>query len=181
MRRLAWLALLLALPAAATSWRMDAAASRLGFVATQAGAKFEGRFTRFTAAVEFDPANPADGSFDVRIDVASAETGESQRDGLIRGPDFFAAGQFPEARYEASGFEPQADGYVALGRLTLRGVTRPVRVSFRFAPEATGQGGRLSGQATVSRLAFGVGQGEWQSTEWVGDSVDVVFDLRLAR
>jgi polyisoprenoid-binding protein YceI len=180
VRRLLWLALLLALPAAATPWRMDETTSRLGFLATQAGAQFEGRFTRFTADVEFDPTRPEDGSFDVRIAVASADTGESQRDDIIRGPDFFAASQFPEARYQASGFRPQGEGFLAEGSLTLRGVTRPVAISFSFTP-AAGGGGRLAGKATVSRLAFGVGQGEWQSTEWVGDRVDVVFDLKLTR
>ena len=179
MRRLLWLVVLLALPAAATPWRTDAGASSLAFFATQAGARFEGRFTRFTADVAFDPAEPSAGSFDVRIDVASADTRESQRDEMIRGPDFFAAAQFPEARYQASGFSRTADGFLADGQLTLRGVTRPVAVNFNFTPAAEG-GGRLAGKATVSRLAFGVGQGEWQSTEWVGDPVDIAFDLKLA-
>jgi hypothetical protein len=31
----------------------------------------------------------------------------------------------------------------------------------------------------VKRLDFGVGQGDWKSTEWVGNDVTVTFNLRL--
>ena len=41
---------------AATAWTADPAQSRLEFVATQAGGTFDGRFARFQAEIEFDPA-----------------------------------------------------------------------------------------------------------------------------
>jgi hypothetical protein len=37
----------------------------------------------------------------------------------------------------------------------------------------------MKGSASLRRLAFGLGQGEWASTEWVGDEVDIRFELRL--
>ena len=37
----------------------------------------------------------------------------------------------------------------------------------------------MKGDAKIRRLPFGVGQGEWQSTEWIGDEVVVRFDLKL--
>ena len=70
--------------------------------------------------------------------------------------------------------------YLARGTLTLRGVTRPVSVRFRFERSPEG-GARLDGSARLRRLDFGVGQGEWTSTEWVGDEVEVSFELRLSR
>lgn len=72
------------------------------------------------------------------------------------------------------------EGYLAQGTLTLRGVARPVPVRFTFERLADG-GARLTGSTTLSRLEFGVGQGEWTSTEWIGDAVEVSFDLRLSR
>jgi hypothetical protein len=35
------------------------------------------------------------------------------------------------------------------------------------------------GTATLKRLAFGVGQGDWKSTEWVDDAVKINFSLVL--
>ena len=32
-------------------------------------------------------------------------------------------------------------------------------------------GAKLTGTAKLKRLDFGVGQGDWKSTEWVGDTV----------
>jgi len=37
----------------------------------------------------------------------------------------------------------------------------------------------LTGQTTIKRLDFGVGQGDWKSTEWVGDAVTVSYSVRL--
>jgi hypothetical protein len=38
----------------------------------------------------------------------------------------------------------------------------------------------MKGTASLKRLPFGLGQGDWASTEWIGDDVDVRFDLKLA-
>jgi polyisoprenoid-binding protein YceI len=149
----------------------------LTFEATQAGAVFTGRFDRFRADIDFDPADPSTCRFDVRIETASADTLESQRDEVLKGPDFFWVEQHPVATYAGRGCRADGKGYALDGELTLRGVTRIVPLRFTYAPERGG--GALEGSARLERLAFGVGQGEWQSTEWVGNEVSVRFDLLL--
>jgi polyisoprenoid-binding protein YceI len=62
----------------------------------------------------------------------------------------------------------------------LRDVTREIRVPFEFAATA-GATARLKGSTRVRRLDFGVGQGDWQGTEWIADEVRVEFDLSLRR
>jgi len=37
----------------------------------------------------------------------------------------------------------------------------------------------MAGKTVIRRLDFGVGQGDWKSTEWVGNEVTVTFNLRL--
>jgi hypothetical protein len=38
----------------------------------------------------------------------------------------------------------------------------------------------LEGRATLRRLEFGIGaEGDWRDTRWVGDEVEVRFELRL--
>jgi polyisoprenoid-binding protein YceI len=39
--------------------------------------------------------------------------------------------------------------------------------------------GYLAGRMTLKRLDFGVGQGQWQSTEWVGNDVTVRYSVEL--
>jgi polyisoprenoid-binding protein YceI len=61
--------------------------------------------------------------------------------------------------------------------LTLHGVTKDVPIDFQFMPVAGGA--KLEGSAKLKRLDFGVGQGDWKSTEWVGDVVKISFSLVL--
>lgn len=164
----------------ATTWTTDAAASRLAFVATQAGGEFEGRFKRFTPVIVFDPVDLAHSRFAVEIDTTTAETGETDRDNILKGKDFFAVTQWPGARFETRAFRAVGPGsFEATGRLTLRDVTRDVRLPFTFKPGADGRTAILAGGTTVQRLDYGVGQGEWTDTQWVGNDVRIRFELHL--
>jgi polyisoprenoid-binding protein YceI len=162
---------------AATPWRTDAG-SELRFRATQAGAEFEGRFARFSASIVFDERDLAGSRFDVEVTTASVETQDADRDTALKDADFFHVGKYPQARFVATKFRRVASGFVADGQLTLRGVTRPVPVSFTFT--RAGTGATLTGTALLRRLDFGVGQGEWRSTDAVGNEVKVLFTLRLS-
>jgi polyisoprenoid-binding protein YceI len=172
------MALVAAAHSGAGSWYADAGAGGLTFEATQASARFTGRFTRFSADIDFDPAVPQACRFEVTIETGSAVTGESQRDGLLQGKDFFWIERYPTASYNGSACRREQAGYALDGQMTLRGVTHPVTLNFNFSPVPDG-GGRMTGRASVQRLAFGVGQGEWAATEWLGNEVTVQFDLSL--
>ena len=168
---------------AASDWQVDGTTQRLEFTATQAGAEFVGRFLRFRPLIRFDPADLADSRFRVEIETASADTQDGERDDVLAGPDFFAAGRHPLAVFETLRIEPKGPAeYVAAGRLTLRGVTRDVTLRFSFRPPAAPGGqARLAGGTTIRRLDFGIGQGEWRDTKWIGDEVEVRFDLGLVQ
>jgi cytochrome b561 len=161
-------------------WSADPATSTLEFVFVQAGAKTTGRFARFTADIDFAPANPGAGKFDVAIDMASADTRDKERDDTLRMADLFNIAKFPRANYVASQFVAKGAGFEGKGKLTLRGVALDVPVNFTFLPGTdAGKSATLKGTATVKRLLFGVGQGEWKSTEWISDDVQVQFSLLL--
>jgi polyisoprenoid-binding protein YceI len=163
--------------APATSFTADPASSRLEFTGVQAGAEFQGVFHKFSAAVDFSPDALATAHFDVVIDMASENSGDKDRDDTMGGADVFDVAHFPTAHYVTKSFTKTASGYTALGSLTLHGVTKDVPVAFKFAPNAAGAS--LSGTAELKRLDFGVGHGDWKSTEWVGDAVKVAFSLNL--
>jgi len=164
----------------ATAWTTDAATSTLRFVATQAGGEFEGEFKRFTPAITFAPEDLAHSRFTVAIDTSSAETGQTERDNTLKGKDFFAATQYPAARFETLSFRATSAGsFEATGKLTLRNVTREVRLPFSFKPAPDGRSAVLTGGTTVQRLDYGVGQGEWSDTQWVGNDVRIRFELHL--
>jgi len=163
--------------ASADVWQGNQHSGALRFVATQAGAKFPGHFGEFKVRFDFDPAEPTKGRLDVTIAINSADTADVERDEVLHGQDFFWVVRFPEAKYHAEGFKRDGKGWLAAGELTLRGVTQPVAVRFELIPKLKQLG--MKGGATLRRLEFGVGQGDWVDTTWVGDLVDVAFDLSL--
>lgn len=174
---LAALALLAAAAANAGSWQGDASAGALLFDAIQADAKFTGRFKDYALRFDFDPAKPADGRLDVTVALASTDTEDPERDGILKGAEFFWTERHPQAKFHAVGFRREGRRWRADGELTLRGVTRPATVLFTLTPQ--GRLLRMKGDTRLRRLPFGIGQGEWQSTEWIGDEVTVRFDLKL--
>jgi polyisoprenoid-binding protein YceI len=160
--------------ASAANYVLDPAESRLTFAFIQAGAENSGGFAKFEVRLSLDDAEAASGRLEVKVHVDSLDTGDAERDEVLRSSDLFHVEKHPTATFSSTRIKSTAPGrYEALGKLTMRGVTRDVRVPFTFAD------GRMNGGALLKRLDFGVGQGEWQSTEWVGNSVKVNFALRL--
>ena len=150
--------------------------SSLTYTFKQAGAANTGRFK--TYSVRFDPRA---GTLSVVIDMRSLDTGDGQRNGLLGGHDFFDVARYPQAGFKATRLQKTATGYLATGPLTLRGVTRTVEVPFTW--RTTQRGGRaigtLDGATVIRRLDFGVGQGQWRATEWLGNAVTVRFALDM--
>ena len=165
----------------ATHYALDPAKSSLEFTFTQAGAANKGRFTHFQVAFDVWAENLAAGRLDVTIEMNSTDTGDQERDDTLRGADLFAVAKFPQAHFAASQINRTASGYEAVGKLTIRGVTRDARVpfSFRTATENGAAVGYMSGKTSVRRLDYGVGQGDWKATDQVGNDVAVSFALRL--
>ena len=172
------LCLLVPVAYAAIQWTMQPRQSELVFIATQAGAQFEGKFEKFTADIRFDPKDLTGSRFDVTIDMASVNTRDGERDQILKGEDLFAVKQYPTARYVADKFIDKGKGqYSAPGRLTLRDVTKEVPIEFTFTEDPSGAW--LKGTATLKRLDFGVGQGDWKDTQTVANEVKVRFALLL--
>jgi polyisoprenoid-binding protein YceI len=183
---LAVLLLLLACASAATAapvvYSVDAAKSALEFEFVQAGAKNKGRFPKLTLNFSFADDSLAASRLDVTLDLAALDTGDKERDDTLRDADLFNVAKFPQAHFAATQIsKTTAGGYEAAGNFTLRGITRPLHVPFTLR-SATEQGRQvlyMTGKTLVKRLDFGVGQGDWKSTEWVGNDVNITFNLRL--
>lgn len=108
-------------------WTLDPAHSSVDFAVRHMGfATVRGRFKTFTVDVESDELGELS-RLEARIDAASIDTGEPQRDAHLRSDDFLAAERFPELRFTATRIElAGARSYRVTGDLTIRGASRPV-------------------------------------------------------
>jgi polyisoprenoid-binding protein YceI len=174
--------LMLAAQAAAADYRLDPAKSSLSFAFTQAGAQNKGRFAKFEVSLALDPAQARGGRLDVTVQVSSLDTGDKDRDATLRSADLFDPVKYPQARFSSMAItRVDASHFQAAGKLTIRNVTRDLTVPFSFTTtsEAGHAVASMAGQVVIKRLDFGVGQGEWKSTDGVGNDVTVSFALRL--
>jgi polyisoprenoid-binding protein YceI len=149
----------------------------LTFSGTQQGAAFTGRFKSFDATIAFDPAQLATSRFEVKINLASADTANAERDDALHGADFFDIAHMPTATYTATKFRSLGgDRYAADGVLTLHGISKPVTLTFAWT---SGTKPALTGDAVVNRLDFKVGGGDWADTSQIANAVKVHTSLVL--
>ncbi|MBI5938987.1 MAG: YceI family protein [Caulobacterales bacterium] len=142
--------------------------------------RLTGSFRRWDAAIRFDPANLAGSSVTATFDMTSAATGDSSRDEALPQDEWFAAGRYPKAIFTAKSFRALGgDRYQAVGTLTIRGVTKPLTLPFTLV--ITGGVAKMNASVGLNRLAFGVGQGEWKTTEVVPATVTVNISLTARR
>jgi polyisoprenoid-binding protein YceI len=146
-----------------------------------------GEFNSVSGTVEFDAAKLDQARVDASIDTNSLHTGDPQRDGHIKGADFFDVAQFPTITFKSSKFTAAGSGYTVAGDLTLHGVTKPVTLKVdTLSPEITdpwsGQRRGLSAVTTINRKDFGMG---WNAPAGGGvmlsENVEITLDLEMTR
>ena len=164
----------------APSWTVDVANSKLGFRGAMNGDAFNGVFRRWSAQIAFDPKNLAASKAVVSVDVASAATGDADRDQAMPTADWFSAQTQPRATFAATAFKDLGGGkYQASGDLTIRGVKKPVVLPFTLA--ISGDTAKMNGALVLNRTAFGIGQGQWKTGDVVATEVTVNVALTAHR
>jgi polyisoprenoid-binding protein YceI len=163
--------------AGAAAHYVQAAGSNLGFTFEQAGAQSNGSFKQFATTFDYDEKNLAASKLSVKVQIGSLDTQDKDRDSTLASADMFDVQKYATATYTAGSLAKGTSGVEAVGKLTIRNVTKDLRVPLTI--KAAGAGLELSGTVTIKRLDYGVGQGEWKSTESVGDAVKLTYKVML--
>jgi polyisoprenoid-binding protein YceI len=176
----------MALPTDVTTgiWTLDNSHSEIAFTVRHAGiSKVRGQFKDAEATLELAD-NVADSKVSASIKTASFDSGDANRDGHVRGEDFFDVEQFPEISFVSKSIVPSGDAYELQGELTIKGVTRSVALETEFNGVAIDPFGNtragLSAGTTISRKDFGL---TWNAAIEAGGvlvSDKVAINLELA-
>lgn len=166
LRVLCLIVCLLPVTGAAEPWRLLPGTRVVADVAWR-GQSVEVRFPTVTGEIDFDAERPETAQATIRVAAADATTGLAPVDALLRGSAYLDVARHPTIDFRLDRLE-QTSGNTAdiLGRITLRGVTRPIRFAaevFRYgpAPDAPGRfeaGFDLTGQ--IDRREFGSEAGQ---------------------
>ena len=166
-----------ALPAAAQRVSaIDLARSEIRFTGKQMGVPAQGRFGRFSAQVDFDPAKPAAARASVEIDLNSFDSGTPELDTEVKRKPWLNLAVFPSAKFVSTAFKPLGGNrYEIAGKLSIKGQTRDITAPITLRKD--GAATVFEGAFTLLRLQFGIGDGPWADTDTVANEVQVRFKL----
>ncbi|UWQ47311.1 cytochrome b/b6 domain-containing protein [Leisingera aquaemixtae] len=162
-------------PGAASGWVVQS--GTLGITVTQMGGAVAGSFGEWSAVINFEePAAPGPaGDVEVTVAIPSLQLGTVTQQAM--GADYFDSANFPTALFQAE-IEKQAEGYQAIGTLTIKDQTVPVTLPFDLALE--GDSAKMTGGLTLNRLDFGIGKSLPDESS-LGFAVDVAVELEAKR
>lgn len=166
-------------------WQFDPVHSSVNFsVRHMVISKVRGRFTQWSGSLEFDENQPQAAKLEVRIQTASVDTHEAQRDAHLKSADFFHAEKHPEMVYRSTGVAVQDKHHFLLhGDLTLHGVTRPVDLEVEYAGQGKDPwGGRRAGftaTGSINRKNFGLTYNQTLETGGVlvGETIEIALEI----
>ncbi|MDZ7265942.1 MAG: YceI family protein [candidate division KSB1 bacterium] len=158
--------LLLANGVAGEKFEIDASHSNVLFtVRHMVIAKVTGKFKDFSGTIIYDEKDLSQSSVNVTIKVASIDTENEARDKHLRSEDFFNAAQDSLITFTSRKIEKRGEGFVAVGDLTMRGVTKEIVLPFTLLGTIKDPWGnkRLAVEArtTINRFDYGV---KWDKT-----------------
>ncbi len=134
--------------------------SNVHFTIKNFGFNTGGDFKGLKGKIFFNPSFPATATFSVTISAATINTKYESRDKDLRKQLYFDVEKFPEITLISSKIDKTnktEDGfYFFTGNLTIKGVTKPL--SFPFKVERVLNSFLFTGEFTLNRLDFGVGE-----------------------
>jgi polyisoprenoid-binding protein YceI len=136
------------------SWQPVSAA--VGFSLKMFGVSVEGKFKGLNVVIKFDPENLASNSIAATVDATTIDTDNTLRNRHLREKeDFFEVAKYPKISMKSTKIEKTANGYTGYFDMTIKSITKPVKVPFAFL--STGNKATFSGNFIVNRRDWAIG------------------------
>lgn len=169
------------------TYTIDPVHSSVGFkVKHMMVSDVKGEFGGFSGTISLDPKNIEASSVDVTIDATTVSTRNEKRDGHLKSADFFDVEKYPTLTFKSKKITKKGEQWVAIGDLTLRGVTKEIELPFTLGgPMTVGNGSVIgvSASTEINRQDFGVA---WNKTLDAGgvvvsDKVRIEIELEAKK
>lgn len=171
-----------------TTWVIDPTHSEVQFkVKHLVISTVTGNFRSFDGKAVSVNDDFTDSEIEFTIDVNSIDTNQEQRDAHLRSADFFDAEKYPKMSFKSTSFKKEGSDYKLVGDLTIKDVTKQVKLDVEFGGTAgdfygnTKAGFELTGK--ISRREFGlVWSGITEAgTVVVGDDIKLVLSVQFVK
>jgi polyisoprenoid-binding protein YceI len=173
---------------AVEKWEIDTLHSDVRFtVRHMVITKVHGQFTKWRGTLELDPANLAASKVEVKIETASVDTRDAQRDAYLRSADFLDVERYPYLEFRSTRIEDVgAKKYKVRGSLTIRGVQREVVLDTVLGggnDPSVAHRALFKATTKIERKDFGL---QWNTALeaggfLVGDTIDVALEVQAKK
>ncbi len=146
---------------AADSYQIDPVHSNIGFsVRHMVISNVKGNFTDFSGTILYDDKDISKSSVNVTIKTTSINTGNQYRDNDLKSGNFFEAEKYPEITFQSTKIDKAVEGFDLIGNLTMRGVTKEVKIPFNVLGTVKDPYGNTrlgaEGTLTINRQDYGI-------------------------
>lgn len=120
---------------ATTKWVLDPTHSELTFkIRHLMISNVSGSFNKFDVKVETEGEDFTTAKIEVKVDMNSISTRNTQRDEHLKASDFFETATYPELLFEATAIEKTGEEVFNLkGNLTMKGITKPIQLKVEYS------------------------------------------------
>ncbi len=125
----------------------------------EASVAIKGTFDKWNATLTFTSTDVSTGVLDIEIQAASVDTGSGMKNGKLKGKDFFDVGNNPLITFKSTKVvQTGPDTFEVDGNFTIRGVTRPEKLTLKVSGVGTGSG-TITGTMAFDRKDYGMNSG----------------------
>jgi polyisoprenoid-binding protein YceI len=145
----------------------------------EASVAIEGTFDKWNATLTFTSPDINTGVLEIKIQADSVDTGSGMKNGKLKGKDFFDVKQNPLITFVSKKIvQTGQDTFEVDGDFTIRGVTKPEKLSLVVSGAGTGAGA-IKGTMAFDRKDYGMNSGI--PFIKIADRVEVTVDLNAKR
>jgi len=163
------------------TWQIDSAHSKLHFSLRHLAGTVDGQFNVWSGTVTTQAQNWSDATVDVVIQASSIDTKGERRDNHLRSEDFFDVEKYPEITFKSTGVKRHGDSLTVEGKLTMKGVTKPVKLAGMLTGTERGPKPSMSFHATttINRVDYGITYNRFLEGGGATIGDDVTIDITL--
>lgn len=145
----------------------------------KASVTIAGKFDKWNATLTFPSTDVTTGVLDIKIEAASVDTGNSMKNGKLKGKDFFDVEHNPLITFRSTKIVQTGPATFEVdGDFTIRGVTKPEKLTLTVSGKGTGSG-EVKGTMAFDRKNYGMNSGI--PFIKIADRVEVTVDLKGER
>ena len=145
----------------------------------EASVAIRGTFDKWDATLTFTSPDVSTGVLDIKIQAASVDTGSGMKNGKLKGKDFFDVEQNPLITFKSTKIvQTGPDTFEVDGDFTIRGVTKPEKLTLTVSGKGTGSGA-IAGTMAFDRKDYGMNKGI--PLVRIANRVEVSVDLKGKR